>query len=68
LEHVKTAIFILEDSLNQGLQGHVLIGHAVEGKTGYSCWAIREKGSNEIDRTWVDEANKIIGRATTTNP
>jgi hypothetical protein len=42
---------------------HILAGYEVEGRIGYSCWAIRQKGSKEIDKTWIDEVNKIIGGA-----
>ena len=27
---------------------------------GYSCWAIQQEGSKEIDKTWIDEINKIF--------
>lgn len=53
LERVKTAIFILEDKLNEGLWAHVLVGSEHEGKVGYGCWAIQQEGSNEIDSSWV---------------
>ena len=64
LERVKTAIFVLEDKLNEGLWAHVLVGHLIPPKmgsghekewTGYSCWAIRQEESNEIDSSWVYE-------------
>ena len=54
LENVKNAIFILKDNQERGLEGHILVGHEVKGKIGYSCWAIKE-----IDKTWIDEINKI---------
>jgi len=56
LENVKDALFILEDNLSEGLEGHILVGHM----TGYSCWAIKQEGSKEIDKTWIDEVNKIF--------
>ena len=39
-----------------GLEGQILVGHEV----GYSCWAIQQEGSKEIDKTWIDEINKIF--------
>jgi len=58
LKDVKNAIFILGDCL--GLEGHILVGHEVEGRIGYSCWAIQQEGSKEIDKEWVDKINKIF--------
>ena len=58
LENVKNALFILEDNLGEGLEGHVLVGHEVEG-IGYSCWVIQQEGSKEI-KIWIDEINKIF--------
>jgi len=60
LEDVKTALFILEDNLDEGLEAHVLIGHEVEGRIGYSCWAIQQEGSNELDKTWVEEVKSTF--------
>ena len=58
LKDVKNALFTLEDNL--GLEGHILVGHEVEGRIGYSCWAIQQEGSKEIDKEWVDKINKIF--------
>jgi len=60
LENVKNALFILEDNLAEGLEGHILVGHEVEGRIGYSCWAIQQEGGKEIDKTWIDGINKIF--------
>jgi len=62
LENVETAIFILEDNQERGLEGHILIGHRVEGRTGYSCWAIniKEEGKSELDKSWIDGINRLI--------
>jgi len=60
LENVKTAIFILEDNLDEGLEGHILVGHEIEGKIGYSCWAIQQEGSNVIDKTWIKQIEKNL--------
>jgi hypothetical protein len=60
LENVKTAIFILEDNLDEGLEGHILVGHEIEGKMGYSCWAIQQEGSNELDKTWINEVKSTF--------
>jgi len=60
LENVKNALFILEDNLGEGLEGHVLVGHKIDGRIGYSCWAIQQEGSKEIDKTWIDGVNKIF--------
>lgn len=58
LENVKNALFILEDNLDEGLEAHILVGHEVEGRIGYSCWAIQQEGSKKIDKTWIDEINR----------
>jgi len=60
LENVKNALFILEDNLDEGLEGHILVGHEV----GCSCWAIQQEGSKEIDKTWIDEIDKILLKPT----
>ena len=54
LKDVKNALFILENNL--GLEGHILLGREV----GYSCWAIQQERSKEIDKTWIDGINKIF--------
>lgn len=55
LEKVKSAIFVLEDNLNEGLWAHVLVGSEYEGKIGYGCWVIQQEGSNELDTSWLYE-------------
>ena len=71
LENVKTTIFILEDNLDEGLEGHILVGHLIppepglhdaREKIGYSCWAIniKEEGKPELDKTWIDGINRIF--------
>jgi len=62
LEDVKTVIFILEDNLDEGLEAHILVGHEVEGRIGYSCWAIniKEEGKPELDKTWIDGINRLM--------
>ena len=60
LENVKSALFILEDNLDEGLEAHILVGSGTEG---WSCWAIWPEGSNELDKTWIDEINKILSGA-----
>ena len=62
LEDVETALFILEDNLDEGLEAHILVGHEVEGRIGYSCWAIniKEEGKLELDKTWIDGINRLI--------
>ncbi len=62
LEDVKTALFILEDRQNEGLEAHILVGHRVEGRVGYSCWAIniKEEGKPELDKTWIDGINRLV--------
>jgi len=49
LENVSSAIFILEDTVDEGLEAHVLVGSEFEGKIGYSCWAVKQKGSENLD-------------------
>ena len=61
LENVRTALFILEDNSNEGLEAHVLVGSVHEGKVGYGCWAITEKGTNELDKTWCNELSEAFG-------
>ncbi len=56
LENVKNALFILKDNQERGLEGHILVGHEVEGRIGYSCWAISKDG--EIDKSWIKEVEK----------
>lgn len=63
LKNVNCALFILEDNLGEGLEAHVLVGHEVEGRIGYSCWAIQQEGSKELDKTWIDGLNRILGQA-----
>ena len=57
LENVKSALFILEDNLGGGLEAHVLVGSGTEF---WSCWAIRQEESNELDKTWINEVAKIL--------
>ncbi len=59
LEDVETTLFILEDNLDEGLEAHILIGHGIE-RTGYSCWAIKQEDSNKLDKSWIEEINKLI--------
>lgn len=63
LENIKAVVFILQDNLGQGLQAHVLIGSEYQGKIGYGCWVIQEEGSNELDKAWIDEINRILSGA-----
>ncbi|RLG21947.1 hypothetical protein DRN74_00870 [Candidatus Micrarchaeota archaeon] len=69
LENVKIAIFILEDNQERGLEAHILVGHRVEGRTGYSCWAIniKEEGKPELDKSWIDRINRLINKAGASN-
>lgn len=55
LENVKSVIFVLEDKRDEGLEAHVLVGSEFEGKIGYSCWAIKQEFSNELDKSWTNE-------------
>ena len=71
LENVEIALFILEDNQERGLEEHILVGHLIPPKMGsghekewisYSCWAIniKQEGKPELDKTWIDELNKIL--------
>jgi len=62
LENVETTIFILEDNQERGLEAHILVGHRVEGRIGYSCWAIniKEEGKPELDKSWIDGINRLM--------
>jgi hypothetical protein len=61
LEDVETAIFILEDNLDEDLEAHILVGHEFEGRAYYGCWAIniKEEGKPELDKSWIEEINKL---------
>ena len=62
LENVKTAIFILEDNLDEGSEGDILVGFEFEGKMSYGCWAIniKEEGKPELDKSWIDGVNRLM--------
>ncbi len=60
LENVKTALFILEDNQDRGLEAHILVGHEAEGRTGYTCWAIQPEGGTELDKTWIEQIEKTL--------
>ena len=60
LENVKVALFILKDNLNEGLEGHVLVGHEFKNKITYTCWAIQQRGSKELYKSWVNEVLNLI--------
>lgn len=57
LDNVKSVLFILEDNLDEGLETHILVGSRTEG---WGCWAIQQEGSNELDKTWINEIEKIL--------
>ncbi|MCD4670286.1 MAG: hypothetical protein K8S14_07560 [Actinomycetia bacterium] len=61
LEDVETSLFILEDTQDRGLEAHILVGHEVEGRIVYSCWAVNisQEGKPQLDRTWIDGINRI---------
>lgn len=61
LEKVKSALFILENSLDEDLEAYILIGSLTDDN--WSCWAIKEDGNNKLDKSWVEE----IGRYLQTN-
>lgn len=119
LENVKSAIFVLEDNLDEGMEGHILVASEKKDKdercsreitqedleklgpceaiVGYAwseqygcsgisgcdfdseivpfktieecefacgrmwgCWTIKQKDSNELDKSWIEEINKIF--------
>lgn len=59
LENVKSALFILEDNLGEGLEAYGLVGSGTEF---WSCWAIRQAESNELDKAWISEIDKILAQ------
>jgi len=59
LENVDSTLFILEDNLGGGLEAHILVGSGTEF---WSCWAIRQEGSNELDKAWINEVAKILAK------
>jgi hypothetical protein len=58
LKNVEKVIFVLKGDL----EGNILIGRKWQGKVSYGCWAIRKAKSDEIDKSWIDEIEKQIGR------
>jgi len=62
LENVKTTIFILEDNLDEGSEGDILVGFEFEGKMNYGCWAIniKEEGKPELDKSWINGVNRLM--------
>ena len=62
LENVNYVLFILEDNLDEGLEAHILV-HSLKYEKGWSCWAIQQDG--ELDKTWIDEINKLLSEALT---
>jgi len=79
LENVETAIFILEDNQERGLEAHILVGHLIPPEPGlypskeiigYSCWAIniKEEGKPELDKSWIDGINRLIKTEEVTQP
>jgi len=62
LENVKNGLFILEDNLGDGLEAHILVGHEIEERVGYTCWAIniKEEGKPELDKSWINEVNRLM--------
>lgn len=60
LEDIGTALFVLKDNLNKGLEANILIGQGTVIRTSYGCWAIQQEGSNGLDKTWVGEIEKLL--------
>ena len=120
LENLKSAIFVLEDNLGEGMEGHILVGSEREDRdercsreltqedleklgpceaflAGYlwsedsgcykvegcrhipevtfggkeecelacsnrmwGCWAIKQEDGQELDKSWIEEINKIL--------
>ncbi len=58
LRKVQCALFILEDSLNEGLEGRVLVYSLTDG---WGCWEIREDG--ELDKKWIGEVDELLSEA-----
>ncbi len=60
LDNVKAVLFITEDNLNMGLNGHVLVYHEVGGGVNHDgCWAIGEEDNGGIDKRWINELEGI---------
>ncbi|MGB2762321.1 MAG: hypothetical protein WBC21_02130 [Minisyncoccales bacterium] len=63
LEKLKSVIFVLGDNLAEGQEAHVLIGNERkdgEEKIWWSCWAIQQEKSSELDKTWIDSLNRLM--------
>lgn len=66
LEKIKTAIFVLEDKLNEGLQANILINS--EGEEGWGCWAVKQEETGNLDLAWIGEINKILAQEKVEKP
>ncbi len=60
LEDVGTTLFILKDNSNKGLEANILIGQGTIVRVGYGCWAIKQEGSDELDKTWIQEIETLL--------
>ncbi|NIT04216.1 hypothetical protein GTO10_04835, partial [Candidatus Saccharibacteria bacterium] len=60
LENVQATIFTLEDNLAKGLQAVILIKK--EDEEQWSCWAIEQEASGELDKSWIGEINKLLAQ------
>lgn len=56
LEKIRSAIFILKDDLNEGLEAQILV-HSLNDD-GWSCWAIQQDG--ELDESWIEEIGRFL--------
>ena len=54
LDKVHDVLFILEDNIGEGLEGHILLD--INGE--WSCWAIQQDG--EIDKSWIKETERYL--------
>ncbi len=59
LKNVGDTLFILEDNLDEGLEAYILIGHGTV-RVDYDCWTIKQEDSNELNKSWIDEIEKLL--------
>ncbi|MFH1036486.1 MAG: hypothetical protein ABIG29_00940 [Candidatus Nealsonbacteria bacterium] len=60
LEDAGDVLFVLKDNSGRGLEANILIGYGTAIRTGYGCWAIKQKGSDELDKTWIEEIETLL--------
>ena len=61
LEGIREAWFVMSNDTGEGLDGHIYItSNNKEGIAVWSGFAIKQPGSNELDKSWIEKANKFL--------